>query len=72
MAELERIECPVLIFRGGKAGSLLSKDDAKKYGQRLPRARTLVFEDSGHEPWDPDRDRYLHELRAFLQEIDSG
>ena len=69
---LERIECPVLIFRGGKAGSMLSEEDAKEYRQRLRRVRTVVFEDSEHEPWDPDRDRYLHELRAFLQEIDSG
>lgn len=68
---LERIECPVLILRGGKAGSMLSEEDARRYRRRLRRARIVVFEDSGHELWDPDRDRYLHELRAFLQEIDA-
>jgi pimeloyl-ACP methyl ester carboxylesterase len=73
---LSRIECPVLILRGGQigggSGSLLPEEKAKEYLQSLRNARVVVFKDSGHDLSRPDYEGYIKVLKAFLGDIDSG
>jgi pimeloyl-ACP methyl ester carboxylesterase len=69
---LARVECPVLILRGGRSDSLLSPEDSQTYLQRLPSALVVVFDESGHELWEPDAARFVGTLRAFLHQLDGG
>ena len=68
---LNRIECPVLILRGGRSDSLLTAEQAKMYRQRLRNVEVVVFEESGHELWKPDYDKFIGTIRGFLQQLDS-
>lgn len=67
---LSRIKCPALILRGGQQGSRLTEEDAKKYQERLSEAKVVAL-NCGHDLWK-DYDCYVNEIRAFLDEIDSG
>jgi len=68
---LNRIECPVLILRGGRSDSLLTAEEAEMYRQRLRNVEVVVFEESGHELWKPDYNRFIGTIRGFLQQLDS-
>jgi pimeloyl-ACP methyl ester carboxylesterase len=69
-ADLPVIDVPVLLLRGDQPGSLLSAEDVSEYLIHLSQAMALVFPGSGHELWEPDRDRYLGTIRAFLEGLD--
>jgi pimeloyl-ACP methyl ester carboxylesterase len=68
---LKFIQCPALILRGGKPGSLLRVEAVEMYRQYISNAKTVVFQDSGHELWEPDFDRFIFTIKEFLEEIDS-
>jgi pimeloyl-ACP methyl ester carboxylesterase len=70
-ADLPVIDVPVLLLRGDQAGSLLSAEDVTEYLVHLSQAMALVFPGSGHELREPDQDRYLGTIRAFLEGLDS-
>ncbi len=70
-ADLPVINVPVLLLRGDQPGSLLSADDVTEYLVHLSQAMALVFPGSSHELWEPDRDRYLGTIRAFLEGLDA-
>jgi pimeloyl-ACP methyl ester carboxylesterase len=61
---------PTLIVRGGQEGALLKTEDAARYLVLLPNAREVVFENSGHEVYKPDYERFMNTIEAFLLELD--
>jgi len=67
---LQRVECPVLVIRGGKPGSLLSKENADLYRRNLRDVVVVEFEDSDHAIFNPNYDRYIGTIKDFLERID--
>ncbi len=67
---LERIQCPVLIIRGGKPGSLLSEEAAELYREHLNDVIIIKFEDSDHALSKPSFERYIGTIKDFLQRLD--
>lgn len=68
---LTELTCPMLVLRGGKETSRLKPDAAEKYLQYAPHAQLIVFEESGHRLWQPDFERFMMTLRAFLSMLDN-
>ncbi len=68
---LPQITCPALILRGGSKGSLLPVEAAGMYLERLPDARVVRFEDSGHSLWEPDYGHFVLTLAEFLGRLDN-
>ncbi|MEM6431549.1 MAG: alpha/beta hydrolase [Deinococcota bacterium] len=62
---LPAITCPVLIIRGGQSKSLTT-DEADQYMATLPDVDVVVFEDSGHEVYKPDYQRFITTIDTFL------
>ncbi len=70
--DLPKIACPTLIVRGAQADAQLKPEDAARYLGLLPNAREVVFEDSGHEVYKPDYERFIGVVEAFLLELDAS
>ncbi len=68
--ELPNITCFTLIVRGAQPDAQLKPEDAARYLTLLPNAREVVFEDSGHEVFKPDYERFMTTIEAFLLELD--
>ncbi len=66
-SSLADLQCPLLVLRGGKNSSRLPPDQAAEYQRWAPHAQILVFEDSGHRLWVPDRERFIEAIEDFLQ-----
>ncbi|MBI2265881.1 MAG: alpha/beta hydrolase [Armatimonadetes bacterium] len=69
--DLRKILCPVLIWRGALSGSLMPAKAVDVYQQFLRKTKVVVFEDSGHELWKPDYERYIQTIKEFLENVDS-
>ncbi|MDP8959597.1 MAG: alpha/beta hydrolase [Actinomycetota bacterium] len=67
---LGNIDCPTLIMYGGRLEASLLPEDAARYRQVLPQATLVEFEDSDHEVWKPDYQRFMGEIERFLEELD--
>lgn len=67
--KLYSIHCPVLVIRGGKEGSALSKDNARRYLEEIPNARLEVFEESAHNIFEPNIDKVVDTLEEFFKTI---
>jgi pimeloyl-ACP methyl ester carboxylesterase len=70
--QLQNIQCPVLVIRGGKVGSFLSEEDAEQYKNNFQSVEIVVFEDSSHSLWEPDEERFLSTIHNFLQKVDAN
>lgn len=68
---LDRIECPVLVIGGGKPEALLKPEHIEKYRQHLRVVDVVVFSDSGHNPSQPDYERFIRTINSFLLRIDA-
>jgi pimeloyl-ACP methyl ester carboxylesterase len=68
--ELETIDCPILLVKGGKSPTI-SDGDLDRYSN-LRQVTVRVFEDSGHEIHKPDYQRFIGTIRGFLEELDEG
>jgi pimeloyl-ACP methyl ester carboxylesterase len=68
---LNRIQCPVMIICGGQSDSLLTAQQTQMYREHLSNAEILTFEESGHELWIPNYDRFIGAIKQFLERIDS-
>ncbi len=69
-ARLQGIVCPVLVIRGGKLGSLLSKENADLYRQELRDVVVVEFDDSDHAIFEPSYERYIGTIKDFLDRLD--
>ncbi|EGA90226.1 hypothetical protein GPDM_06770 [Planococcus donghaensis MPA1U2] len=69
--ELNAIKCPVLIIRGEKQGSALSIADGEMYLEKVPQANLVVFEESDHNIFEPNLDRFIDRVELFFNSIKS-
>lgn len=67
--QLSSIACPVLVIRGGKQGAALSKEDANKYLEKIPHSKVVVFEESNHNIFEPDLNRFVDTVKEFFERI---
>jgi pimeloyl-ACP methyl ester carboxylesterase len=68
---LPELGCLVLVMYGGRPGdTLLSKADAQRYDDSLPRGEVIRLADAGHDVREPDHQRFMASLRAFLGRVD--
>lgn len=65
--DLSKIQCPVLIIRGGKQGSGLSEENSAKYLEHIPHAKSVVLEDSDHNIFEPDLAKVTKTIDSFLR-----
>lgn len=72
--DLHALQCPVLIVRGEQPGALLDAPSADRYVQAFgeERVRIVVFEQSGHELWEPEYGRFIATIQGFVTAIDRG
>ncbi|ALC90617.1 alpha/beta hydrolase [Bacillus sp. FJAT-18017] len=70
--KLYTIQCPVLIIRGGKEGAALSEENAGRYLNELDNAKLVVFEDSNHNIFEPQSDRFVVTVENFLASIEEN
>lgn len=72
--DLQRLRCPVLIVRGEQPGALLDAESTTRYVESFgeERVRTVVFEQSGHELWEPEYDRFIATIQGFVAAVDHG
>ena len=66
--DIERITCPVLLIVGGQS-PFVTEEDLGRYRKAWPRLQLEVFEDSGHEVFRPDYERFMQVIERFLREI---
>ncbi|MCE7901966.1 MAG: alpha/beta hydrolase [Gammaproteobacteria bacterium PRO9] len=64
----DRLTLPVL-FLFGDHERTVGRNDAEALAARLPAARVLVYEDSGHMPFLEHPERFDTDLRAFVQSV---
>jgi pimeloyl-ACP methyl ester carboxylesterase len=67
---LEQLEFPVLVIGGGREGSLLKAGDMDQYRKHLKECEVVVFEESGHDVWEPDFARFIRSVNDFLVRLD--
>jgi hypothetical protein len=64
---LAELQCPVLVVRGGRRGSLVTDELAQRWQASLPSARMAVIASAGHDLWSRDPEAYLAVLLPFLE-----
>jgi pimeloyl-ACP methyl ester carboxylesterase len=69
--KLHRITCPVLIMRGNREGAILTDNETDKYREHLRDVSVVVFRESGHVLWEPNREAYAETIKRFLEKIDN-
>ena len=66
--QVEKIDCPALVMRGGKS-DVFSDANAEKLATTLPRARWVRIENAGHTVQGDNPRDMVRELRQFFGEI---
>ena len=66
---LPELRCPVLVLRGGRPGSLVTDEAARRWQEALPSAELATLPDAAHDLWSRDADAYLAVLLPFLERI---
>jgi non-heme chloroperoxidase len=66
--ELDVLTCPVLIIGAGRG--LLGAEGMERWMAALPHVETVMFDDSPHDIFRPDRDRYATTVRDFFDRCD--
>jgi len=66
--EISRIECPMLIVRGG-VSDVLTDDAAERFARSLPKARWVRVENAGHNVQGDNPAGLLDAMRPFLSDI---
>lgn len=69
--QLSSIHCPVLIIRGGKQGSVLTVEEGNRYLEQMPNSNLVVFEDSNHNLFEPNLEKFVHTVEVFFESIKS-
>jgi pimeloyl-ACP methyl ester carboxylesterase len=71
LAELPRLDAPCLILTGGH-DTAARREHARRLRESLPRAREVVFRQSGHLSNLQEADAYNREVAEFCASIDAG
>lgn len=67
---LPRVSCPALVFLANpELGGVVSREDRPRLGQLLGDVALVEFEDAGHRIHRDQPDRFVREVRAFLERI---
>ncbi|MFO7538753.1 MAG: alpha/beta hydrolase [Chloroflexota bacterium] len=67
---LADIACPVLVLYGSQPGALLRAADVARYRASLARPQIVEFPDSDHQLWQPDYDKFIETIQAYLAQLD--
>jgi pimeloyl-ACP methyl ester carboxylesterase len=67
--DIRGIACPALLVIGGKS-NYVTEEDLGRYREALPRLEVEHFEDSGHEVFRPDYERFMRVIEGFLGRSD--
>jgi len=67
---LGSLDCPVMILKGGRPGSMVSAEIGAKYLERLKQGEVVTLDQNAHELWRPDFESYIGAIRAFLERVD--
>ncbi|MEK4485604.1 hypothetical protein MHH81_08360 [Psychrobacillus sp. FSL H8-0484] len=70
--ELSLLDIPVLIIKGGEEGSLLKEKEVDKYKRFLKDVTICEIVESGHELWDPDKQKFIDIITIFLRKMDNS
>lgn len=62
---LQEVQCPSLIAVG-RFDVITSRPQAERMARRIPDARVVIFEDSGHMPWIDEPDMFFDTVAAWL------
>ncbi len=66
---IERITCPVLLIVGGQS-PFVTEEDVERYRKAWPQLQLEIFEESGHEVFRPNYERFMRVIERFLRAID--
>ncbi|MBO0600033.1 alpha/beta hydrolase [Sporosarcina sp. E16_3] len=67
--KLNLIQSPILIIQGGKEGSALSVEDSVQYLEKISKADLIVFEESNHNIFEPDLDKFVNVVEEFIENL---
>jgi pimeloyl-ACP methyl ester carboxylesterase len=70
--DLARLRVPALLIRGMAEGAIATDAVEARYRAALPQLEVVRFEESGHDLWEPDPDRYGATVRDFLARADAS
>jgi non-heme chloroperoxidase len=65
------IEAPMLLIRGGNGG-LVDGDTLARWQEHRPGIDVVVFEESGHDLFAPDRERFADVLVGFVEAAEAA
>jgi pimeloyl-ACP methyl ester carboxylesterase len=67
---LGELKCPVLLIRGGRAGTMVDDATEQRYRDHLPEIEVAMLPSAGHDLWSRDADAFYQVLAPFLAAID--
>jgi pimeloyl-ACP methyl ester carboxylesterase len=70
--DLARLGVPALLVRGVAEGAIATDAVEARYREALPHLEVVRFEESGHDLWQPDPDRFATTIRDFLARADAA
>jgi non-heme chloroperoxidase len=68
---LAALRCPVLLIRGGARGAIVDDAVEARYRATVPDLEVVCFEESGHDLWSPDPNRFGRTVGAFVDSVDT-
>ena len=64
--DLRRLNCPMLLIRGGAPGGMVDEATANRYRDVVERLQVETVESSAHDLWNPDPLRFARTVAQFL------
>jgi pimeloyl-ACP methyl ester carboxylesterase len=68
---LGELRCPVLLVRGGRAGTLVDDAAEQRYREHLATVEVAMLANAGHDLWSRDPDAFYEILVPFLAKVDA-
>lgn len=69
--DLTSVRVPVLVVVGGMSHHV-PEPERNRYREAVPHLQLVVFEDSGHEVFKPDYEKFMRLVEEFLVSVDTG
>jgi pimeloyl-ACP methyl ester carboxylesterase len=69
---LGEIRAPMLVIRGEQRGALLAGEGLDRWRRYRPDADVIAFEDSDHDLFAPDRERFVTTLTGFIAKVEGS
>lgn len=68
---LARVAAPLLLIHGGRKHSLINGGILVRYRASRPDMEVELFEESGHDLWIPDPERFARRIARFIDAADA-